>query len=632
MFSKGWHSCLKGLVLLVLAPVQMALSAETGTAPINIGVDAREAARKVLHVQLDMPISPGAVTLYYPKWATADHSPDGPIANLTDLEFSAGNDQLRWHRDLEDMYAFHLDVPRGVNSLHIKLDFLLSAPGRGQGVAANGSANVLVLMWNHVLLYPKGKSVSALVYRPSLRLPQGWQFKSALPAAAQSDDTITFADTSLEHLIDSPVQAGRYLNAIPLTAGAHPIHELDVVADDPWALEIPPEVIANYKRLVSEASALYKSHHYRDYHFLLTLSDNVQSLGQEHHESSDDREAEHSLADPNARLVSATLLPHEFTHSWNGKYRRPADLATSDFQAPMRGDLLWVYEGLTEFLGTVLTARSGLMTPSQWREYLASVASTLDHRAGRSWRSLQDTADSAQILYFSPMEWSSTRRGIDFYSESVFLWLDVDMTIRQLSQGKKSIDDFCAIFLGGPGGQPSVSTYTLPDVIRALNSVVAFDWNAFLRERLDYTGAEFHLRNLTHTGWRLVYGDSPNEFLSADQAVSGCANYSSSLGLIVGSDGAIQDVIANSPAAQAGLGPYSKIIMINARPFSLEEMGRLIAESSSHEVTLDLVVSNGGTMEHHTLRYHGGLRGPHLQRIDTDPDFLGTLITPRSTS
>jgi predicted metalloprotease with PDZ domain len=634
MFAKYGHPHLVGIALLMLmecAPVGAAAGGATVPAPIRISVDATDAGRKVLHAQLDMPISPGPVTLYYPKWLPSDHSPDGPIANLTDLEFFAGSRKLPWHRDLEDMYTFHLDVPQGVSSLHIALSFLLSAPGHGQGVAANGSANLLVLMWNDVVLYPKGIPAHASVYRPSLRLPPGWQFKSALPAISRSNDTIVFADTPLDLLVDSPVQSGRYMTAIPLVTDTDRAEELDVAADDPWALEIPPDVVSHYKRLIAEARALYKSYHYRDYRFLLTLSDNVQTLGQEHHESSDDRAAEHTLIDPNARLLFATVLPHEYTHSWNGKYRRPADLATPDFEAPMRGDLLWVYEGLTEFLGTVLTARSGLMTPGQWREHLAALASTLDHRAGRSWRSLQDTADSAQVLYFSPVEWSSARRGIDFYSESVFLWLDVDMTIRQLSQGRKSIDDFCAVFLGGPNGQPTVSTYTLPDVIHALNSVVAFDWNGFLRQRLDYTGEEFHLRDLAHTGWRLVYDDTPNEILGADQAVSGRANYTSSLGLVVQSDGEVKDVVPNMPAAQAGLGPYSRILSIDARPFSLEELNRVVTGSSSHDVPLDLVVSNGGTLEHHLVRYHGGLRGPHLQRIDTAPDLLGALITPRST-
>ena len=317
------------------------------------------------------------------------------------------------------MYAFNLDVPAGVTSIEASLDFLISAPGPSIDFSASGAANLFILMWNQVILYPKGWPAADLIFDPMLTLPARWKFSTSLPVSSQSGGAIQFAPVPLDLLVDSPVQSGKFMRVYQLSPGSNPPHELDVASDDAWALDVPTELIAHYKQLVAEAGALYQSHHFRDYHFLLTLSDNVMELGQEHHESSDDRIHQHTLVDPNARLVEAGLFPHEFTHSWNGQYRRPEGLATTDFQQPMKGNLLWVYEGLTEYLGTVLTARSGLRTPAQSRDQIALTASTLEHRAGRRWRSLQNTANAAQILYFSVSEWSSYRRGVDFYPEAV---------------------------------------------------------------------------------------------------------------------------------------------------------------------------------------------------------------------
>jgi predicted metalloprotease with PDZ domain len=598
--------------------------------PIKISVDATEAAHKILHAQLEIPVTAGPLTLYYPKWMPADHSPDGPIANLTGLHFSANGKDIIWRRDLDDMYSINLDVPAEVNSLKVDLDFLLSAPGPTIDFAASASAKLLVLMWNEVILYPKGHPAQGIMFSPELTLPEKWKFNSSLPVVRRKGDTIIFAPVPLDLLIDSPVQSGEYLAAIPLSPNTTPVHELDVAADEPWALDIPSDLIIAYKKLVNEASALYQSHHYRDYHFLLTLSDNVLPLGQEHHESSDDRVAEHSLVDPNEKMLVAGLLPHEFTHSWNGQYRRPVGLATSDFQKPMEGELLWVYEGLTEYLGTVLTARSGLLTQSQSHEQLAAIASTLQHRAGRSWRSLQDTADSAQILYFAPGEWASSRRSVDFYPEGIFLWLDVDATIRTLSSGRKSMNDFCHLFYSGPDGLPVIKTYTFDDVVSTLNEVVPYDWRSFLRKRLDYIGPTAPLGGIEESGWQLIYSDKANEFLDAEQAISKTGNFTSSLGLIIRNDGVIKDVIPGMPAAQSGLSPYMKILSIAGRQFSIEEIDRAVKNSKIDSNAIELTVSNTDSIERHTIVYHDGLRGPHLQRVERTENYLDSILTPIS--
>jgi predicted metalloprotease with PDZ domain len=599
--------------------------------PIGISVDATEAAQKVLHAELSIPARAGTLTLYYPKWMPADHSPDGPIWNVAGLKFSAGGKSIPWSQDSVDMYAFHLEVPQGANSVTAKIDFLLSAPGPTIDFSASGTAKLFVLMWNQVVLYPSGWPASQITFQPKLTVPKGWTSHTALPIAEQSSESITFKPVTLDLLIDSPVQSGAYTRVIPLTPGKNPSHEIDLAADNNSALDIPPAVIDNYKHLIEEAQALYQSHHYREYHFLLTLSNNIMGLGQEHHESSDDRVPANALSDPNQRLLGADLLPHEFTHSWNGQYRRPEGLATPDFQQSMTGELLWVYEGLTTYLGTVLAARSGLRNAEQTREYIAWLASTLDHRAGRTWRSLENTSRAAQILYFAPSEWASYRRGTDFYPESVLIWVEADVTIRKLTQGHHSLDDFCRTFLGGSEVMPVVKTYNFDDLVAALNEVAAYDWRSFFVERLQCVDAHAPLGGLIGGGWQLTYSEEPNQMIAASQATPGPVDYTSSIGVLVKPDGTVQDAIPGMPAYQRGIRPYTRILAVNGRQFSIEELSKALAESKTQTGTIVLLVSNAGFIESHEIDYHGGLRYPHLVRNNDARDYLDEILKPRTT-
>jgi predicted metalloprotease with PDZ domain len=597
-------------------------------APITISVDATHAQQRILHSNLHIPATPGPLTLYYPKWLPADHSPDGPISNLAGLKFSAAGKDIPWQQDDTDTYTFNLEVPQDATAIDASLDFLLSAPGPTIDFAASGSAMLFILMWNEVVLYPKGWPAASLTFQPSLTIPGGWKFNTSLPVANQSENSITFLPVALDLLIDSPVQSGEHVRVYPLDAGGKPTHEVDVAADDAWALDISPALIDNYKRLVAEVDALYRSHHYRDYHFLLTLSDNVLPLGQEHHESSDDRVAERTLVDPSARLLESGLFPHEFSHSWNGQYRRPGGLATPDFQAPMKGELLWVYEGLTEYLGTILSARSGLTTSQQTRDYIALTASAMAHRAGRRWRSLQNTANAAQILYFSPPEWTSYRRSVDFYPESVLIWLDVDTMIRKLTNNRRSMDDFCRLFYGPPDGQPTIKTYEFDDVVATLNQIAPHDWHAFLRERLDSISATAPLEGISAGGWKLVYNDDANEFLAAGDAVSGGGDYTSSIGLRVKGDGTVVDSIPGMPASESGVSPYLRIIAVNGRAFSVDELNRAIANTRSSIGAIVITATNTGTIETHEIHYQGGNRYPHLERVEGTADYLDDILKP----
>jgi predicted metalloprotease with PDZ domain len=612
-----------GALSLVQAEIQPA-------GPIEIFVDATQVSRKVLHAELTIKANPGPLTLFYPKWMPADHSPDGPIWNLAGLKFSAGGKSLPWEQDSIDMYTFHLQVPAQANSVKAQLDFLLSAPGPTIDFSASGSSNLFVLMWNQVMLYPAGWPANQIMVKPSLRLPDGWKFATSLPAAEPEAGTITFKSLALDLLVDSPVQSGEHMKVIPLTPAETPVHEIDVAADTAAGLEIPTDAVDKYKRLIREALALYKSHHYREYHFLLTLSDHVMELGQEHHESSDDRMPANGLSDPNRRLVAGDLFPHEFTHSWNGQYRRPAGLATPDFQQPMKGDMLWVYEGLTTYLGTVLAARSGLWSAEQAREHLAALASSLDHRAGRSWRSLENTSRAGQVLYFSPSPWHSYRRGTDFYQESVLIWLEADVTIRKLTQDKRSLDDFCGAFLGGAETTPSIKSYTFDDLVAAMNETTAFDWRTFFSDRLGSTSIHAPLGGLTEGGWELKYEEMPNSMMMAEQATSSVADYSSSIGLLVKSDGTVEDSIPRMVAWQSGISPYTRIIGIDGHEFSIDKLNAAITASTLTRRPISLLVTNAGQLESHQLVYSEGLRYPHLKR-NNQIDYLERILQPRAT-
>jgi len=600
------------------------------TGPMTISVDATQAMHKVLHAELTYPVTPGAITLYYPKWLPADHSPDGPIWNMAGLKFSAAGKPVSWTQDSADMYAFHLQVPSGANSLTAQLDFLLSSPGPNIDFSASGTAKLFVLMWSQVMLYPAGLQAHSIMVAPSAKLPAGWKFSTSLPVASAVDTNISFKPVELDLLIDSPVQSGEYMKVVELAPGENPRHEIDIAADSPAALDLPPELIENYRNLIREAQAIYQSHHYREYHFLLTLSDNIMELGQEHHESSDDRMAANGLSDPNRRLMAASLFPHEFTHSWNGQYRRPAGLATSDYQQPMLGDLLWVYEGMTDYLGTVLAARSGLLTQTQAHEQLASLASMLDHRAGRTWRSLENTSRAGQVLYFSPPQWVSYRRGTDFYTESVLLWLDADVMIRKLTQGGRSLDDFCAAFLGGPETMPVIKTFTFDDVVAGMNTVAPYDWRGFFRERLDSTSAHAPMGGLIGGGWILTYNDQPNEIMTAVQSVHGETDYTSSIGLTVKSDGTVMDVIPGMAAFEAGMSPYTRIVTVNDEQFTLDALTRAIAISSAQRSRLVLQVMNSGYLESHEITYRGGSRYPHLVRNSSENNYLDQIFQPKA--
>jgi predicted metalloprotease with PDZ domain len=592
------------------------------TGPMALTLDARDTPRRLLHVRLEMPVTPGPLTLVYPKWLPGEHAPDGPIDDIAGLSFSAASVSIPWRRDPVDLFAFHLDVPPGTTTLDVAFDFLSAVGTSGFSSAASETAHLGLYSWNQVVLYPQGARTDDVVVHASLQLPERWSFATALHVEGKTPERIDFAPVSLTTLVDSPVLAGEYFKTVPLDRSVRPV-EIDLAADAESALAISPELTGKLTRLVREADALFGARHFDGYHFLLTLSDRVAHFGLEHHESNDSRLPERAVVDQSLAL---NVVAHEFVHSWNGKYRQPAGLATSDFQQPMTGELLWIYEGLTQYLGNVLAVRSGLWSAEYFREQLAYMAAYFDHESGRRWRSLGDASVSGQLLYDAPAQWASYRRGPDFYDEGALLWLEVDARIRQLTGGRRSIDDFCRSFYGGGDTGPITRPYTLDDVITALSATARFDWRAFLAARVDALAPHPPLGALTDSGWRIAYTDTTNAYV---ESVLAGLEPMFSLGMRLGHDGTISDVVLGSPADQAGLGPGMQVISINGDRWSADRLhDALKASTSSHQVMIE--IQNDDVVKTVTLEYAGGIRQPHLERVPGAEDVLATILAPRA--
>jgi predicted metalloprotease with PDZ domain len=600
--------------------------------PITLAVDASEAPLKIFHSKLTMPAKPGAMTLLYPKWIPGEHSPTGPIGDLDGIKISAGGQALRWRRDDVNMFALHVDVPQGASQLEISLDYTSPAElEQGFTSGSTATAQMMLLSWNWVLLYPEGYTAEQIDYKPSLKLPAGWQFGTALPGASRTGDEVHFAPVSLYTLVDSPVIAGHFYRAVKLTPdGVKPEAEMDIASDSDAALQMTSKQEQSFKQLVAEATTLFGATHYRDYHFLFSLSDHVAHFGLEHHESDDSRTFERTFQDPPLWLMMGSLLPHEYTHSWNGKYRRPAGLTTPDYQQPHKGELLWVYEGLTDYLGNVLAGRSGIFTAEQYRESLAMIAAQMDTRSGRTWRPLIDTAVAAQVLYSTPLAWSNWRRGVDYYPEGDLIWLDVDETIRKVSGGKKSIDDFCKAFHGAPSlpenQAPAPKPYTFDDLVNTLNTVAPFDWRKFLNDRLWSTSPHAPLDGLHASGWDLTYNETPSDLWKAGESTLKMVDLSYSIGIIINNEnGGILDVVFGSPAAKAGIMPGMKLVAVNDRAWKPEYLHDALKAGKNSKEPLRLLVQNADYFKSHELDYHGGDRYPHLTR-NSNPDTLSEII------
>ena len=600
--------------------------------PIQLSVDLRDAPKKIVHAIETIPVTPGELTLVYPKWIPGEHGPTGPIDDQAGLFFTANGLPVPWHRDAVDMYSYHLTVPNNVTSLQIKMDFLATPDSGSYAAGGSTSGNLAVLSWNTVVLYPyRGSSTEAksVFIQPSITFPEGWNYGTALESTSVASSTCQrFKAVNLEELIDSPVLSGRFFHEVELTGDPHIRHFLDMASDGPEDLALSQTHISQLSKLVAETGALYRSRHYGSYHFLVTLSDQVAHFGLEHHQSSDDRVEPATFIDERRFALRGELLPHELTHSWNGKYRRPDGLATPNYQVPIVTDLLWVYEGLTTYLGDVLAVRCGIWTPELFRERLAVIAATYSNRPGRTWRSLQDTARMAQVLYLVGGAYDNWRLGTDFHDQGELLWLEVDTKILELTRGKKSLNNFIAAFFGSRGDTPPiVYPYNFEDIIAGLDNVVAYDWAGMLETRLDVTTADAPLSGIFNGGYQVSYTDRPNKWEELIETGSGVSNTWFSLEMAIDQQGFVRDVKIGGIADSAGFGPGMKIMAMNGREFTPNLLRYTLEESKSATASMEFIVSNSGFYKILHLDYHNGPRYPHIDRIAT-PARLDDILKP----
>jgi predicted metalloprotease with PDZ domain len=623
--------------------VSLGAHAQTGPRPIQIVADLTEAPRKLYHAEIDLPVKAGPVTLITPQWIPGNHRPNGPVENITGVVFTANGHPLAWRRDTVNLFEFHLTIPNGITTLHAHVDCI---------VTSRATTKMAALEWEKLLLYPANVPVRDIDIQPSVTVVAGWGIGTALspldkgltpPPIMGVDEsahtppkgstTTRYAPTTVEQLEDSPVIAGEYFHEFPLAPEITPKHYLDVVADEEADANLRSEFVAEISNLVRETGLMYASRHYNVYHFLLTLSDTAGSEGLEHGQSSDNGVREKEFSDVAHQIGEADLLAHEFSHSWNGKYRRPARLYQPDFATPQQGDLLWVYEGMTQYLGNVLAARSGLKTPEQYRDLLAMSAASLDEKPGRQWRGTEDTAISSSILRAPDVAWTNWRRAQDYYQEGELVWLDADTLIRKLTNDKKSLNDFTRMFLGKGGSTgPLVVSYELPEIVADLNQIAPYDWAKFFHDRIVNINPRADFDGIERGGYKLVFMDKPTkgeEALASSGSRRGAGvNVWYSLGLRVTSDGTISDVRWNGPGDKAKLSPGQKIFAVNGLIFSPSALKQAVRDAKGKPDPIHLIVQSSQFVSFADIDYHEGERYPALIRIDGTQDYLDEITKP----
>jgi predicted metalloprotease with PDZ domain len=618
----------RAVLAAVLATAFSAQAASDQPYPgtIVLKVDATNTAQQIFRVRESIPAKAGKLTLLYPQWIPGNHGPSGALNQFAGLKVSANGQPVEWTRDPVNVYAFHVTVPKGASSVDVEFEYL--SPVEANQGRTTMTNDILGVQWQSVALYPAGYASNKITVQPNLTVPAGWQFGSALEQQTRTGDQIAFKPIDLETLVDSPLFAGRYFRRIDLDPGAKiPVH-LNVVADSAEQLDATPEQIAPHRELIQQAYKLFNSQHYKHYDFLFAISDEFGGIGREHHQSSENGVKLGYFAEWKKYEARRELLPHEFTHSWNGKFRRPAGQAVADFNTPLQNELLWVYEGQTQYWGAVLAARSGLIKPEHTRDLIAATAARYDNVKGRDWRAVQDTVNDPIINARRPQGWNNWQRAEDYYSEGELIWLDADTKIRELSGDKKSLNDFAKTFFGVDDGVNVAKPYTFDDVVKALNAVQPYEWAKFLRTRLDGHGPGAPLDGLTRAGWKLAYSDKPTEFLKAQEDLSKSANFQYSLGFSVGADGKLEAFQWDGVGFKAGLSGGTTLLAVNGRAYKAELLRAAVTAAKDGKEPINLLVKKGNLYQTVSLDYHGGLKYPRLERIEGTPDRLEAILQP----
>ena len=600
---------------------------------MTVDVDATDLERRIFRIRQTIPVAtPGPMVLLYARWIPGHHSPSGEVHDFGGLRITAGGKPLPWTRDTADVFAYHVNVPAGAKTLELEAQFL-SSTDAAQGPVVM-TREMLRLNWYAAALYPAGYFTRRINVDASVKLPPGWQFGTALDslgAAGEgpSGDSTRFKTVSFEVLADSPLIAGKYFRKIDLDAGGHSRVTLNVMADAPELLETKPEIDNAHRDLVRQMDKLYGARHYDHYDFLLAMSDRLAGAGIEHHRSSDNGVASKYFATWDTSFISRDLLAHEYNHSWNGKYRRPADLWTPNFNVPMRDSLLWVYEGQTQYYGNVLAARAGFLNKERALDSLALTAATYDVRVGRAWRSLQDTTNDPIIAQRRPIPWLSWQRSEDYYSEGQLVWLEADTLIRERSGNKRSLDDFARAFFGVNDGDWGQLTYTFGDVVAALNKVEPYDWATFLRTRLDDNAAIAPLEGVKRGGYELVYVDTPPEFFKDSEVRRKVVDLTFSIGAMIDNTNKVTAVLWDSPSFKAGLTVGSEMVAVNGVAFDADKLRATVKATAPGTQPIEFLIKQGDTYRTLRIEYQGGARYPHLQRIEGRAALLDDILAPK---
>jgi len=588
-------------------------------------LDASNTAQNIFRVTQSIPVKPGKLTLLYPQWVPANHGPSSPINQMAGLKIAGNGKPIAWRRDNVNVFAFHLEVPAGVKTIDVEFQYLSpTEASQGRTTITN---DILGIQWHAMLMYPAGYTTRRIPIQTTVTVPHDWQYGSALELAERKGDDLVFKTTDLETFVDSPLFAGRYFKRYDLDPnGKIPVH-LNVVGDTAEAVEAKPEQIELHRNLIQQSYKLFQSQHYRHYDFLFALSDEFGGVGREHHQSSENGVKLDYFLDWNKAESARGLLPHEFTHSWNGKFRRPAGQDVPDFNSPLQNDLLWVYEGQTTFWGHVLAARSGLMKTASVRDIFAASAARYSVMAGRSWRSVQDTTYDPIINARRPQGWNSYQRSEDYYNEGSLIWLDVDSKLREMSGDKQSLDDFARKFYSVNDGMITAKHYTFDDVVKTLNSIQAYDWATFLHTRVEELGPA-PLDGLARSGWKLVFADKPTDYLKSVEERSKGADFQYSLGFSVGSEGRIENIQWDGPGFKQGLSLGTTLLAVNGRAYKPEVLRSAITAAKASRKPFDVLVKRGQQYRTISFDYYDGLRYPRLERIEGSTDRLETLLSP----
>lgn len=600
---------------------------------IKVAVDATDLDHRIFKIHETVPVDKaGDFVMMLPKWLPGHHSPGSDLTKIAGVIFKADGKVIPWTRDVVDVYAFHVNLPEGVKELSLDFDYLVATTSRVGPVRM--TPDMLNLQWPFASMYPAGYYASQIPVQASVTYPAGWQAGTALEVEGKNGDTVHYKSVPYDVLIDSPIYAGRYFKQLDLDPGGPaPVH-MDIVADKPEQLAVTDDELAIHRKLIQQAYKLYGSHHYDHYDFLVSASDNLAGNGLEHHRSSEDGVSPKYFTDWKTKWLGRDLFAHEYTHSWNGKFRRPWDLWTPNYQMAMRDSLLWVYEGQTQYWGIMLAARSGLYSKDQALQVLANTAAAYDNLPGREWRPLQDTTNDPIIAERAPQGWRSYQRSEDYYNEGLLIWLDADTLIREKTGGKKSLDDFAKAFFGIDNGAWGEVTYNFNDVVDTLNKVYPYDWASFLRSRLDRTGEGkplgAPLDGLARGGYKLAYVDTPSELIKLAEASRKMTSLTYSLGMSVSnSDGAITDVQWGGPAFNAGLATGVTLVAVNGKAFDPDLLKKAITDAKDSKEPIHLLIKRDDDVKTIDIDYHGGLRYPVLQPIDGAPKLLDAILAEK---